>query len=238
MGVFKTLAFTLPPLQVLVFCVLYLIFQPRRAKPAQETQPFVRFSLLERLVHALTILSLLVLMGTGCTASVGLGPPLHGWYLIAHCVAGSLFTLALLASMVLWAEASCFEPCDWQWMRGLGGYLWGRAPLPAGRLDCGQKLMFWSLALLSLAALVTATLPFLKWFGTDTQQVLLRCHRYSALFLGLAVIKHIYIVFVAKPGGWRLIISGVVSAEWAKSYHSLWRPESKNGNPSATEPRA
>jgi len=229
MGVFKLLSFTLPPLLVLVYCLHYLIFQPRHALPAQETTTLKRFSLLERLVHWVTILSLLVLSGTGCTSAVGLGPKLHGWFLIAHCIAGSFFTAGLLASVVLWSEASCFEPHDWQWWWGWGGYLLGRRPLPAGRFDCGQKMLFWAITLLSLAALITATLPFLKWFGTDTQQVLLRCHRYSALFLGLVVLKHIYLTFVAKPGGLRLIITGVVSAEWAKCYHSLWRHESGNG---------
>lgn len=233
MGLFKTLSFTLPPLLVLVYSLHYLIFQPRRAGPVQETKPIQRFSLLERLVHWVTILSLLVLMGTGCTSAVDIGPKLHGWFLIAHCVAGSLFTLGLLAGVVLWSEAACFEAQDWQWFRCIGGYFLGRKPLPAGRLDCGEKMMFWSLTLLGLASLVTATLPFLKWFGTDTQQTLLCCHRYSALFLGLAVTKHIYMAFVAKPGGLRLIITGVVSAEWAQCYHSLWRQESKNGNPPA-----
>jgi formate dehydrogenase subunit gamma len=136
-----------------------------------------------------------------------------------------------MASVVLWSEASCFEAQDWQWFWGWGGYLLGRKPLPAGRFDCGQKMMFWAITFLSLAALVTATLPFLKWFGTDAQDVMLRCHRYSALFLGLAVLKHIYLSFAAKPGGLRLIITGAVSQEWAKCYHSLWQQESKNGNP-------
>lgn len=229
MGVFKSLALTLPPLIVLVYCVHYLLFQPRRAAPAEETDRIRRFSLLERLVHAVLLLSFLVLAGTGCPAAVGLGPPLDGWRLMAHCAAGLFFTAGLAASVVLWAEASCFEVQDGRWVRGWGGYLLGREPLPAGRLDGGQKLMFWSLTVLSLAVLVTATLPFLKWFGTDAQSILLRCHRYSALLLGLAVLKHIYLTLVAKPGGCRLLITGVVSAEWARRYHALWNSSPQKG---------
>lgn len=229
MGVFLFLSFTLPALMVVVFCLHYLIFQPRRAKPAQETGALRRFSWLERLVHAGLVLSVLALVGTGCTSAVGLGPKLHGWYLIAHCTAGSILTACLVVSVVLWSEACVFESHDWQWLRGWGGYLLGRESLPAGRFDCGQKLMYWGLTFLGLAALVTATLPFLKIFGSDAQGQLLRCHRYSALLLGLAVLKHIYLVFVAKPGGLKLMLSGKVSEEWAKRYHSLWRPQSRNG---------
>jgi len=240
MGVFRFVSFTLPALAVVLFCLHYLIFGPRRAKPAQETRFIPRMSLLERLVHAVTIVSLLVLAGTGWLAAIGIGPALHGWYLIAHCTAGSFFTLSLVITAFLWADACCFEAHDGRWLRGSGGYLLGKECLPAGRFDGGQKLMFWVMLVLGLAVLVTATLPFLKWFGTDGQSLLLRCHRYSGLLLILVTIKHVYLVAVAKPAGLRAMTVGTVSAEWATRYHPLWlvagasrpcQPDGENGEP-------
>jgi len=229
MGIFRFVSLTVPGLLVVVLCLHYLIFQPRRAKPAAGAPTIRRLSRLDVLVHVVTILSLLVLAGTGLPGPMGLGKVMHGWLLIVHCTAGSLFALCLLYSALRWAEACCFEDHDCKWARGLGGYLLGKESLPAGRFDCGQKVLFWVTTALGLAVLVTAALPFLKWFSTDTMSLFLRLHRYSGLLLVLAALVHVYLAAVAKPGGWRLLCVGTVSEEWAKCYHSLWRQETNNG---------
>jgi cytochrome b subunit of formate dehydrogenase len=38
----------------------------------------------------------------------------------------------------------------------------------------------------------------------------------------MATIVHTYRTTVAKPGTWRALLSGRVSARWARVHHSLW----------------
>ncbi|MCY3020960.1 MAG: cytochrome b/b6 domain-containing protein [Planctomycetota bacterium] len=215
---------TLTSLAVIVAlaCLHFLIFRPRRAAPTQQTALVRRLSLWERLVHAGLLLSVIGLVVTGWPGPLGLGFPLEDWMLMVHCTAGSVFALSLMAGALTWADASAFDKTDCDWVRKGGGSMLGRESLPAGRFDFAQKLLFWCTTTLGLAVLVTATLPLLKFFDTDQQVSLLRWHKISGLLLVLASLVHGYFALVARPGGWRLLISGKVSTEWAKAYHSLW----------------
>jgi formate dehydrogenase subunit gamma len=213
-------------------CVHFLIFQPLRGRPAPDANLLRRLSWWELAVHWVLLLSLIGLALTGYLRAlhvVDMHSPAYGWFLMAHCTFGSGFALALVAGALTWAESCALAKHDWQWARRKSGQLPGGVGLPAGRFDLGQKLLFWCLTAFGWLVLLSATLPLLKYFSTSEQAFLLRVHKAAGLGVLLGTLFHAYLVLCAKPGGFRLLVSGKVSEGWAKHYHSLWWEELSQG---------
>jgi len=151
-----------------------------------------------------------------------------------HVLAGPVFAVGLAVSAVLWADGCQFVRDDPAWLRRGGAYFVRRAaksraeadagmtPPPADRLDAGQKLFFWIIVTLGFLAVASMMFQTVPWFGQRGQARLLAIHKYSALGLLIAVILHTYVVLLAKPGTWRAMVSGTVSAEWARRHHPSW----------------
>jgi formate dehydrogenase gamma subunit len=229
MSLFQSVTYTGLAVVVGVLVLHFLIFRPRRIKPAQETAPLARFTFWERIVHWGLAIGVLGLAGTALIGPLGIGPMLHGWLLMVHCGFGSLLAISLLLNALMWAEASAFAMSDCDWFRKGCGYVFARENIPAGRLDCSQKIMFWAMTAFGCLALGSATMLLLKFYGTEGQHFLLRVHKGSGLLLVFTMLVHVYLVLVAKPGGCRLLLSGKVSPEWAQCYHSLWWQELQEG---------
>ena len=54
------------------------------------------------------------------------------------------------------------------------------------------------------------------------QRVLYDAHRWSALLLVLGSVVHLYLGTLANPGTLLAMITGRVSADWAKHHHPIW----------------
>jgi formate dehydrogenase subunit gamma len=220
----------------------YAMRQPWRGAPPAAPRDIKRYALWERLVHAVTMLGFLVLLVTSFVPALW-GRPLRefGWLLMIHTSASSLYFLGTLAMIFTWAEDCRFGRHDLEWLRrcpctkktpgvvspeGPKGAAQKR-PLgsfssPADRFDPLQKLYFWFAAALGLALLGTTMLAMVNLFGSEGQAWLYEIHRWTALALTMATIAHAYRTTLAKPGTWRALVSGDVSAAWAKRHHPLW----------------
>lgn len=203
-----------------------LIFGPKRpeAPPAVDCDGVVaRLSRLERLIHALLAISFFALAGTGLGAMWSTGEP-AGWMLYAHMPAGAVFAAALTAAMIRWSAQNVFIRQDLRWLRhGFGGYFRRQDRHPAaGRFDAGQKIMFWMTATLGLITMLTILLTMQPWFGVRGQVILIEVHRYAGLLLLALVMIHLYAMLQAKPGSWRAMFQGKMSATWARTHHALW----------------
>jgi formate dehydrogenase subunit gamma len=207
---------------VALAAVHYLVFQPRLDPPAAAPRDLKRYSRWERLVHAVTMVGFLVLLVTSFVPAL-LGRPLRdfGYLLMLHTSASSLFFVGLLAMVLVWAEDCRFKKHDLVWLRQCRCCVSGGEG-PADRFDLLQKLYFWLAAVLGLALLVSTMLAMVDLFGTAGQEWLYEIHRWTALALAMATIVHAYRTTLAKPGTWRALLSGTVSAAWAKRYHPLW----------------
>jgi len=201
----------------------YLIFGAKHPEVAREKKEVRRFSIWERLVHALTLLSFLTLAITGFVGVIGYDEPLGGYLMLLHYVAAPGFALGLALLMLTWVHNCFMEGYDWEWLRHVGGYLGGGKDYPSGRFNAGQKIYFWLAVLAALLVVASGLGRFFPVFGAEGQDWLLWIHRYSALFLAAAAIGHVYLGTLANPGTWTVILFGCVSEAWARHHHPLWR---------------
>ncbi|MCJ7778498.1 MAG: cytochrome b/b6 domain-containing protein [Sedimentisphaerales bacterium] len=199
----------------------YLLFGPRHPELAKDKHDLRRLSLWERFIHAATILSFLTLAVTGFVAVVCF-EPLSGWLWIVHLVAAPVFTVGLAAIALRWAEDCRLESYDWEWAKQFGGYLGSDRDVPAGRFNGGQKVYFWAIVSLGLVSILSGLVRMFPIFNANIQEISYQVHRYSGLFLVMAVIAHFYLGTLANPGTWKVIISGYVSSRWAKHHHPIW----------------
>ncbi len=199
-----------------------------------------RFSFLERVVHWGVGLSFLFLLLTGLafshprlywiTTLVGGGPTarwLHPWV-------GALFTVAVIAMVVLWVRDMELRSEDGAWLRAVRHYAVHdkeRVP-PAGKYNAGQKLFFWIMSFLGVVYLVSGiplwlpggVLGFGPFYG-GVVNVMRVVHYLATVAGGLLLIAHVYLGSIAYPGTLGAMLHGSVTRSWAKLHHPLWHEE-------------
>ena len=210
-------------LSVLVLLMVhYVRYGPRHAKPDPHPERRVcRNGWWEILVHAVPAVRCLVRALPGLGGALYWGE-LAGWALWLHVLVAPVFTVSLTAMAITWAERCRFARYDGVWLRQGGGYFQGRQALLAGRYDAGQKLFFWCGITAGFVTLASASATTVPLFGQAGQEVLLEVHRYAGLTLTLAVLFHLYVTLLVKPGTWRAMVTGYVSVNWADHYHRWW----------------
>ena len=216
---FRTISIWLFGVTIIGLAIHYFAFALRHRKADDGSRDIRRYNLWERLVHLAVTVSFLVQAGTGLWATIVSDGKMTGYLLMIHVTFGGVFAASLVAAVVTWAEDHRFTAGDGEWLRRLGGYWTGRDGLPAGRFDAGQKTCFWVIAAVGVVVVVTPPLCMLKLFGTCGQEMLYEIHRYCALVLAIAVIKHAYLMTLTGSGAFWSMISGNVTSVWAKRYH-------------------
>ena len=199
-----------------------------------------RFTFLERVVHWAAGLSFVFLLFTGLafshprlfwiTTLVGGGPTariLHPWM-------GVIFSGSLVFMFFLWVGDMRLDPTDRAWLRAIRHYVVHdkeRVP-PAGKYNGGQKLFFWSMALLGALYLLTGVPMWLPggvlgigpFYGGVVNAARL-VHYLMTVAGGLLLIVHVYLGTVAYPGTLGAMLHGSVTRSWAKLHHPLWNKE-------------
>lgn len=210
-----------------------VIFGPKRVEK-KGARSVKRFGVLEILVHALTVASFLVLVGTGLWAVYN-SDPLRGQLWLLHVAVGPLFLIGLAVLILAWARDCEFEPCDWEWAKKFGGYLWGDKHAPANRFNAGQKAYFWAVGALGFVTLLTGLGRAVPVLGETGQLALLWVHRFGALAFVMAGLAHLYLGTLANPGTLTAMITGKVTPQWARNHHPLWVSEGVPAPAAATE---
>ena len=222
MSTFARLSIAVAAAELIAIVLHYLVIGRRRGRGLDLGPRTVRrFSVWSILLHLAVVVGFLTLTVTGATALVS-GEALGDLPFLLHLAAAPLFALAYALKFVTWAEHSVFEPHDWEWVKGLGGYLGGRQDHPAGRLNAGQKVFFWSVGVLTLAATLSGLGRICPVFDEAGQATLYHIHRTAALLLVLSFVIHLYLATLANPGTLTAIVTGRVSADWARHHHPKW----------------
>jgi cytochrome b subunit of formate dehydrogenase len=156
-----------------------------------------RLGLIERASYVFLALTLLALAASGLAPSVLFGKVLSGFLLIAHVAAGGAFMFFLLLTALLGA---------------------GSAAGPDGKFAPAQRCTFWATLALGVGTALTMMVSMLPIFGPHGLDLLRDAHRYCGLAMVAVGYWHAYQTFVVRRGRISWLLSGKVSAEWARQY--------------------
>lgn len=159
-----------------------LVWQKRRVLRSGRTIAIVR-----KMVYAFAVLCFLILAVTGFAPILFSGDHPTGILLVIHVTVAPFFALSLAAAALLWAHSLRFDEEDWRVVRDLG-----ELGLQEKTIRFASKVGFWLILLLSLPLMLTVILELFPLFGTEGEAFLIRLHGYSALFLMLVALAHIY----------------------------------------------
>jgi formate dehydrogenase subunit gamma len=204
-----------------------------RAFPV-EGEPVERYTMDERINHWLAGLSYVYLMLTGLAlftphlywmaTLLGGGPTVRFW----HPWVGLVFCIAVIWMHKLWRADMRITPGDKVWNREVKKYIENRDEElpPVGRFNPGQKefywVMFYAMLLLLISGIVMWTPEYVPWSLRAIRPIAVILHEIAALITIGAFIIHVYMGIFMVPGGFRAIVLGYVSREWAKANHQLW----------------
>jgi formate dehydrogenase subunit gamma len=201
-----------------------------------DGRTIVRFNGVERATHWMTGISFTVMGITGLIILYGkpgliliFGEAAFGdiafWSAWLHMSFAIAFTIGILVMLGMWIADNLPTRADWEWIKQGGGFLRDTAQHPpAYKFNAGQKLLFWTITLSSLALLgtgITLMFPFF-WAGYDGMQWVQISHAAIALLLIGLIIAHIYIGTIGMQGAFDAMWSGNVDWNWAKEHHKLW----------------
>jgi formate dehydrogenase subunit gamma len=131
-------------------------------------------------------------------------------------------------------RACVFVRDDFPWLLGIGDLLAGREDrLPeVGRYNPGQKMFFWSMAVMILILLATGLVMWDQYFYAYTtieqKRIAVLIHSVFAVLAICAVIIHVYMV-IWERGTLRAMTRGSVTGGWAWKHHRKWLRELVSG---------
>lgn len=198
-----------------------------------------RWSLNERRLHWVGAILFIVLGVTGLSLLYGrhvlipiLGHEGFGAYASvakwSHNVIGPVFVIVWLAMIVKWFKLNLFNKVDLEWFKGFGGMVGDNHP-SAERLNGGEKLFFWTLALAGLGLCVSGLVLDFPNFDQERELIQIShiIHLLTALVLISFVFGHIYIATIGTEGALEGMKTGYVDEAWAEQHHDLWLKEVK-----------
>ena len=227
-----------------VFLLHYLIIGPKRFKHG-GTRIYV-FSLFSRYVHQIAAASFIVLVPTGFIIVFGAEFGGGDFVILAknlHGLATISFALVVIPMFLIWVKDSIFNFDDLKWVMILGGYLSKEVkPVPAGKVNAGQKMWFWVATLGGMVMIITGAIMFFMDFDiamlreiTGLSQIdLLRLaaivHTATALVVVALFITHMYMSIFAIKGAIHSIITGYKEEDEVRILHnSFYKKLKKEG---------
>jgi formate dehydrogenase gamma subunit len=212
---------------LLGFLMHYMTFGPKRVPQNGADLELPRFTLRERAVHLLIMLSFCFLLLTGLAFLAGVHAPLGSSSRYLHTLAGFVFGAATLVMALHWSGPARFRAYDRHWMAKAGGYFSSsHTAVPAGKFNAGQKLYFWTAVLLVGGLVGTGTIMTIGGDGLRPWMAMAyTLHDVLALVFIVLVATHVYLAIWANPGSFRGVMTGKVSSRWAARHHPEWLSE-------------
>ena len=221
-----------------VFLIYYLIRGRIRIKGGRSGVLIPLFTLFARWVHWVGAVSFMVLAFTGLVLLYGrfiLIPVLgaEGFGVTAsigkwlHDVSSPVFSVALIFMIFTFLHESLINfKVDMMWFLRAGGYLGGKHP-SAEKVNAGQKLWYWAVALGGLAIVASGLVMYFPNFGQG--RILIQdahmIHTLASVFVISFMIVHIYLASFGVEGALECMTTGYCDSNWAKEHHDLWYEE-------------
>ena len=197
----------------------------------------LRWTLFERIMHWFVGILFIILALTGISLLWGrtaliplLGKDNFAVYAelskFLHNYLSLLFIAGLLIMLIKWMRQSLFVKADWDWLMKLGGYF-GGPHVPAGKVNAGEKLWYWSLFVAGIALSITGFYMLFHNFGWERETLQLSniIHSVSGIYLIGFAFLHIYLGTIGNEGALEGMVSGKVDAGWGQQHHDLWYKE-------------
>jgi formate dehydrogenase subunit gamma len=206
-----------------------------------------RWSLNERRLHWVTAILFIILAITGLSLLYGrqvliplLGHGGFSWYATGakflHNALGPVFMITLFAILVAFFKHNFFNRVDLEWFKAFGGMVGDKHP-SAGRMNGGEKLWYWTLAIAGVALCLSGLVLDFPNFGQERQIIQLAhvIHLATALLLIAFSFGHIYIGTIGTEGALEGMTTGQVDVAWAEQHHDLWLQEIREKNGSSSQ---
>lgn len=228
-------------------CLLFYLVRGRiKIDAALSGQSVPRWETWERFMHWFTAAGFVILAITGLSMLFGrlvlipvLGPGgFSAWANLSinvHNVVGPFFSIGVFAMLLFWVKNNLFNATDWKWFKAGGGII-GNAHPSAGKLNGGEKVWFWIVILVGLAAVCGSGFGLIGWLaqlgiGDETRatmQFMHKVHAIAAIVWIVMFFGHAYIGTIGTEGALEGMATGRVSVEWAKQHHDLWYDDVKH----------
>ena len=214
-----------------------------------------RFTPVKRMAHWSMGITFVILAITGLILTFGksLLLPLIGYTLFSwlatlaknlHNFVGPIFSVALVVFIALFVKDNIPKGYDGHWLAKFGGMLdrTGKAHVPSGKFNAGEKALFWILVVaLSITLVVTGyILNFPNFDQTrTTMQNANLIHMIAGLVGAAMACFHIYLGTVGMKGAFEAMRYGYVDETWAKEHHEYWYNDVMAGKvPRGSPPQA
>ncbi|HUA87839.1 MAG TPA: formate dehydrogenase subunit gamma [Steroidobacteraceae bacterium] len=149
------------------------------------------------------------------------------WTRAVHPWIGCVLTVSYLGMIVQFWRDNLWTRDDTAWMKSIEHVLANEEECvpEAGRDNAGQKLVFWSMALLVPVLFLSGLTIWEVYFGSLTpiraQRTALLIHSLAAIAAIIIWITHVYAA-IWVPGSLRGMTRGFVTPGWAWRHHRKW----------------
>jgi formate dehydrogenase subunit gamma len=193
----------------------------------------IRYTVANRVNHWITAICFVLMVLSGLSMFHPMLFFLSGlfgggqWTRAVHPWIGSVLLLSYLGMIIQFWRENLVHKDDFAWMKSIKNVLINdeeHAP-PVGRNNAGQKLVFWSMALLIPVLFFSGLVIWEVYFGSATsipvQRVALLIHSLAAIAAILVWITHVYAgIWVRRSV--RAMTQGYVTPGWAWRHHRKW----------------
>jgi formate dehydrogenase subunit gamma len=226
-----------------VLAALYFVFGSVKLHDRPSGRLIHRFSALEQIAHWTTAISFVVLGLSGLIMFFGKHVllPITGYTLFAwltalaknlHNFVGPFFIVAVTIFIVLFIRDNLPRAYDFKWFARSWGYITGKAHVPSGRFNAGEKAWFW-FGVLGLSVVVAWSGLILLFPNFDQTRAVMQeawiWHAIAALIYISLALGHIYLGTLGVEGAYQAMRTGYVDEVWAKEHHEIWYNEVKSG---------
>jgi formate dehydrogenase subunit gamma len=206
-----------------------------------DSKTLLRFTVSERINHWLVALTFFLLALSGLVYFHPLYYPLSQlfgggvWSRILHPFFGVVIIFLFGGMFFRFRKLSIMTPADREWLRHVRDIANGdERNLPeAGKLNGGQKLMFWSLVTCMVLLILSGIVVWRAYFSFLFPVVVVRLaavvHAAAGVVMIALIIGHIYIAIWTKESIGAMLY-GRVRRAWAKQHHPAWYRDMTGGD--------
>jgi formate dehydrogenase subunit gamma len=228
---------------VLVLAALYFAKGPVKLHERPSGRLIHRFSPIEQVAHWSTAISFVVLGISGLVMLFGkhvllpvMGYTLFAWLTALcknlHNFVAPLFIVSVAIFVVLFVRDNLPRAYDLKWFARSWAYLTGKAHVPSGRFNAGEKVWFWG-GVVVLSIIVAWSGLILLFPNFDQTRAVMQeawiWHAVAALIYIALSLGHIYLGTLGVEGAYTAMRTGYVDEVWAKEHHEIWYNEVKSG---------